>query len=214
MKENLIISLAGVNNPHEVHCVNLYRHLKDLGYRVKVLTSNPELFDSNDAHKYPNEFFLYIDKIIFSLDLIGKYGCDVLYLDADRFYSEEQIENYIEKSKGYDVTYAANWPEGDFNNYKELNPCFKYLKEYCEYVNMEYKNWKTIWEYILFFNRNIDHRKVRQELEVLTPVFTYMSLLNKDTYNKTPFALGGAEGLALSIALDKLGIESQMINAF
>lgn len=212
VKENIIISLVGVNSPHETDCGRLYRHLKNEGYTVKVLTSNPGLFDSEDVHTYPKGVFVYLDKILFSLDLIKKYNRDVLYLDADKFYSREQIDDYIERSKDYPVTYAGNWPEGDFGNYKELNPCFKYLKEYCEYVGMEYKNWKTIWEYVLFFGKDIDYNRVRLELEVLTPVFTYMSLMNKDTYNKTPFALGGAEGLALSIVLDKLEIGSKIVD--
>jgi hypothetical protein len=211
MIENIIISLVGVNSPHENDCARLYHHLKKEGYTVKVLTSNPESFNSEDVHVYSKEIFVYLDKILFSLDLIEKYKCDVLYLDADKFHSREQIEDYIERSKDYLVTYAGNWPEGDFDSYKELNPCFKYLKEYCEYIGMEYKNWKTIWEYVLFFRKDLDCNKVRKELEILSPVFTYMSLMNKDTYNKIPFALGGAEGLALSISLDKLGIESKII---
>ena len=68
-----------------------------------------------------------------------------------------------------------------------------------------------MWEYVMFFRDDIDYEAIRYELETIAPVFTYMSLMNNDTYSKTPFALGGAEGLALSIVLDKLRIESHEI---
>jgi hypothetical protein len=211
MKDNTVISLVGVNSYHVSNCVNTYRQLQSEGYTVKVLTNRPELFDSKDVYVYKRRIFTYLDKLLFCLDLVEEYGCNVLHLDADKWYQEHRIKSFIDRSQHYQITYQGSWPEGNFDAYKDVNPCFKYLKSYCEYKGIEYKNWKTIWEYVMFFRKDIDYQGIRFELETIAPVFTYMSLMNDDTYIKTPFALGGAEGLALSIVLDRLGIESQEI---
>ena len=63
----------------------------------------------------------------------------------------------------------------------------------------------------MIFNKDIDHQLVVQELEKIQPVFDYMALLNYGMYNK-PFVLGDAEGLALSIVLDKNNITLHKIN--
>lgn len=225
MKNNLVISLVGVNSYHVDDCQKLYYYLKRQGYTVKVLTSKPGLFEAGDAYEYSNRIFTYLDKILYCLDLVRDYDTDVLHLDADlpaelkkqtdyksaaKYYSRELIDSFLERSKEYQVTYIGSWPGGDFDKYKH-NACFRYLKEYCEYKGIEYKDWKTIWEYVLFFRKDIDYDTVRYELETIAPIFTYMSLMNNETYCKQPFALGGAEGLALSIVLDKLGIESKEV---
>lgn len=211
MKDNVVISLVGVNSYHVSNCTSTYWHLREQGYTVKVLTNRQDLFDPEDVYFYPRQIFTYLDKLLFCLDLVEEYSCNVLHLDADKYYEEDRIKSFLEKSQHHQITYQGSWPEGDFGHYKNVNPCFRYLKEYCEYRGIEYKDWKTIWEYVLFFRKDIDYPVIRYELETIAPVFTYMSLMNKDTYIKTPFALGGAEGLALSIVLDKLGIESKEV---
>lgn len=211
MKDNVVISLVGVNSYHVSNCTSTYWYLREQGYTVKVLTNRQDLFKPEDVYKYPRQIFTYLDKLLFCLDLVEEYGCSVLHLDADKYYEEHRIKSFLEKSQHYQITYQGSWPEGDFGHYKNVNPCFKYLKDYCEYKGIEYKDWKTIWEYVMFFRDDIDYQAIRYELETIAPVFTYMSLMNNDTYTKTPFALGGAEGLALSIVLDKLGIESKEV---
>lgn len=211
MTKDFIIALVGVNAHHVDDCQSLYYYLKRNGFTVKVLTNRPSLFEDKDVYEYSNKIFTYLDKILYCLDLLRDYKCNVLYLDSDKYYNRELIESFLQRSKEHQVTYVSSWPEGDFSNYRDVNPCFKYLKDYCEYRGIEYKNWKTIWEYVLFFRKDIDYDTIRYELETIAPVFTYMSLMNNDTYNKKPFALGGAEGLALSIVLDKLGIESKEV---
>jgi len=199
MKDNVVISLVGVNSYHVSNCISTYRFLQEEGYTVKVLTNRQDLFDPEDVYVYKRKIFTYLDKLLYCLDLVEEYNCSVLYLDSDKYYPYHQI------------TYQGSWPGGNFDAYRDVNPCFKYLKEYCEYKGIEYKNWETMWEYVMFFRDDIDYEAIRYELETIAPVFTYMSLMNNDTYSKTPFALGGAEGLALSIVLDKLGIESHEI---
>jgi len=191
MKDNVVISLVGVNSYHVSNCVSTYRFLQEEGYTVKVLTNRQDLFDPVDVYVYKRKIFTY--------------------LDSDKYYPYHQIKSFIERSQQHQITYQGSWPGGNFDAYRDVNPCFKYLKEYCEYKGIEYKNWETMWEYVMFFRDDIDYEAIRYELETIAPVFTYMSLMNNDTYNKTPFALGGAEGLALSIVLDKLGIESHEI---
>ena len=211
MKDNVVISLVGVNSYHVSNCIGTYRFLKEQGYTVRVLTNRQDLFDPEDVYIYPRQIFTYLDKLLFCLDLVEEYKCNVLHLDADKYYDEHRIKSFLEKSQHHQITYQGSWPEGDFGHYKNVNPCFKYLKEYCEFRGIEYKDWKTIWEYVMFFRGDINYQAIRYELETIAPVFTYMSLMNNDTYNKLPFALGGAEGLALSIVLDKLGIESEEV---
>jgi len=211
MKDNVVISLVGVNSYHVSNCVSTYRFLQEEGYTVKVLTNRQDLFDPVDVYVYKRKIFTYLDKLLYCLDLVEEYKCSVLYLDSDKYYPYHQIKSFIERSQEHQITYQGSWPGGNFDAYRDVNPCFKYLKEYCEYKGIEYKNWETMWEYVMFFRDDIDYEAIRYELETIAPVFTYMSLMNNDTYNKTPFALGGAEGLALSIVLDKLGIESHEI---
>lgn len=212
MIEKFVISLVGVNSYHVDNCEELYKKLKADGYEVKVLTNKPERFNLEDVYLYSNKIFTYLDKLLYCLDLVKEYQCNILHLDADKYYDKKTIENYLRQAQQHQVTYIGSWPDGDFDKYKDTNPCFKYLKEYCEYRGIEYKNWKTIWEYVLFFRKDLDVDQIRYELETIAPIFTYMSLMNDDTYKKTPFALGGAEGLALSMVLDRLGIEAKEID--
>jgi hypothetical protein len=211
MKDNVVIALVGVNSYHVSNCISTYRQLQSEGYTLRVLTNRPDLFEPQDVYVYNRKIFTYLDKLFFCLELVEEYNCSVLSLDSDKYYEEHRIRSFIEKSQHHQITYQGSWPGGNFDAYKDINPCFKYLKEYCEYRGIEYKNWKTIWEYAMFFRDDIDYQAIKYELETIAPVFTYMSLMNKDTYDRTPFALGGAEGLALSIVLDKLGIESQEV---
>ena len=44
-------------------------------------------------------------------------------------------------------------------------------------------------------------KELEKELEIIKPVFDFISLMNDETYTK-PFVISGAEGLALSIVMN------------
>lgn len=199
MKDTLI-ALVAVGDISVQSVKEYYLSLKQLGFEVRVLTNQPHHFNQTDVKLYTKKVFNYFDKIFFCLNLISEFNKNVLYFDDDYRLSKDDIVSYIEKSIRYPFTYLSNWPEGDFYSYKERN-CFRYLLEYLEYKKIPLNDFETIWENVSFYNRTFDHNLIEKELEIIKPVFDYISLMNDETYTK-PFVIGGAEGLALSIVMN------------
>jgi len=196
--DDFIISLVAVGDFYVHEIESTYYRLKNEGYEVKILTNNPKFFDKRDIVVYQKENFNYFDKIYFSIDLIKQYGKTVIYFDGSDSPNIETIIRRILKEDSHFI-YRENWPKGDFYNYKDEN-CFRFLLEYLNYRKMPLINYPTISEKLMIFNKKLDHKLVKSELEKIQPVFDYISVMNYTTYSK-PFVIGGAEGLALSIVL-------------
>jgi hypothetical protein len=107
---------------------------------------------------------------------------------------------------------VKNYPKGNFLNYKD-EYCFRYLLEYMNYRNIEIKDYETICERLMYFNKTLPLSKIKNNLEIIQPVFDYTSLMNDTTYEK-PFVLGGAEGLALSIVFNLSNISLNKIDLY
>jgi hypothetical protein len=199
-ENDIVVALVAVGEKYVDEIIPRYNRLKRWGYNVKVLTDQPTKFEVADVILYGKRVFNYFDKLYFALELISRYNKTVIFIDGAEDVSDELIKEYT-SNLTTDCVYLYNWPLGSFNQYKN-EPAFEYLVKYLTLYNISIKDYPTIYEHVLVFNKTIDHELVRNELEMIQPVFDYMALLNYKLYKK-PFVLGDGEGLALSIILDK-----------
>jgi hypothetical protein len=210
--EDTIIFLVGVGEKSGNNIKEYYNELKNSYFNVKVLTNQPTYFESEDVITYKKEIFNYFDKIHESLDLIQLYNKNILFLDDDNRLSKDTLLEYIEKSSKHNFTYVKNYPKGNFLNYKD-EYCFRFLLEYMDYRNIEIKDYETICERLMYFNKTLPLSEIKSNLETIQPIFDYISLMNDTTYTK-PFVLGGAEGLALSIVFNLSDISFNKIDLY
>lgn len=205
---NVVVALVAVGREYVEEIIPYYNKLKQTGYNVKVLTDEPLEFNLQDTTPYTKHIFNYFDKIYFSLSLVREYNQTVIYIDGSLPISSALISEYI-NNLGADFYYIDSWPLGDYRHYHD-KANFRFLNTYLDLYKIPIKNYPTIQERVMIFNKSIDHQLVVQELEKIQPVFDYMALLNYAMYSK-PFVLGDAEGLALSIVLDQNNITLQKI---
>jgi hypothetical protein len=203
-----VVALVAVGREYVEEIVSYYNRLKKSGYDVKVLTDHPQEFQSDDATLYTKRIFSYFDKLYFALELVKKYNRTVIFVDGRESIAEWMIERYTNNITA-DCIYAEDWELGGFLQYTN-EATFEYLTKYLSTYNIPIKDYPTIYEHIVVFNKTIDYQLVIDQLEQLQPVFDYMAVLNCKLYNK-PFILGHAEGLALSIVLDQNNITLQKI---
>lgn len=208
--EDTIIFLVGVGEKSTNNIIEYYNELKNNYFNVKVLTNQPTYFESQDVVIYRKEIFNYFDKIHGALDLIQLFNKNILFLDDDNRLSKDTLLEYIKKSSQHNFTYVNNYPKGNFINYKD-EYCFRYLLEYMDYRKIEVKDYETICERLMYFNKTLPLDKIKSNLETIQPIFDYISLMNDTTYTK-PFVLGGAEGLALSIVFNLCDVPLKKIN--
>ena len=199
-ENNIIVALVAVGDKHVDEIIPYYNRLKRWGYNVKVLTDQPIKFDVADVSVYKKHIFNYFDKLYFPLSIIRDYNQTVIYIDGSHPIDKELINEYT-SNLTTNFKYIDSWPLGGFDEYRsEAN--FGLLNMYLDAYEMPYKNYPTIQERVMIFNKTIDHELVSRELEMIQPVFDYMALFNYKMYVK-PFILGDGEGLAMSIILDK-----------
>lgn len=208
MNNDYIVVLVAVGDFHVNEILEYYKELKNNQIIIKILTDQPEHFDSDDIISYEKPVFNYFDKIYFSLKIVETYRRSVIYIDGSTPIFKDSFDRLMEQLTS-DFLYVNNWPKGDFFEYKDES-CFRFLLEYMEYRNIPLENYPTITEQIMVFNKSINYQLIKKELQIIQPVFDYISLMNDMTYSK-PFVLGGAEGLALSIIMNNNGITHKKI---
>jgi hypothetical protein len=209
MNTEYIVVLVAVGNTHVNEILEYYRELKSNQTIIKILTDQPSNFDLNDVILYQKSVFNYFDKIFFSLKIVEECQKSVIYVDGSTPISKDSFDRLMEQLTT-NFLYVNNWPKGDFFEYKD-EICFRFLLEYMNYRNISLKNYPTISEQIMVFNKTINYQLIKKELEIIQPVFDYISVMNDMTYSK-PFVLGGAEGLALSIIMNNNDITHKKIN--
>jgi hypothetical protein len=209
MNTEYIVVLVAVGNTHVNEILEYYRELKSNQTIIKILTDQPSNFDLNDVILYQKSVFNYFDKIFFSLKIVEECQKSVIYVDGSTPISKDSFDRLMEQLTT-NFLYVNNWPKGDFFEYKD-EICFRFLLEYMNYRNIPLKNYPTISEQIMVFNKTINYQLIKKELEIIQPVFDYISVMNDMTYSK-PFVLGGAEGLALSIIMNNKDITHKKIN--
>jgi hypothetical protein len=203
-----IVALVAVGRSYVEEIVPYYNRLKKSGYEVKVLTDHLDQFESEDVTPYTKRIFNYFDKIYFTLELVKRYNRTVIFVDGEESIAEWMIERYT-NNLTTDCTYVEDWQLGGFLRYAN-EATFEYLTKYLALYDIPIKDYPTIYEHIVVFNKTIDYQLVIDQLEQIQPVFDYMAVLNCKLYNK-PFILGHAEGLALSIILDQNNITLQKV---
>jgi hypothetical protein len=208
MNTEYIVVLVAVGNTHVNEILEYYRELKSNQTIIKILTDQPSNFDLNDVILYQKSVFNYFDKIFFSLKIVEECQKSVIYVDGSTPISKDSFDRLMEQLTT-NFLYVNNWPKGDFFEYKD-EICFRFLLEYMNYRNISLKNYPTISEQIMVFNKTINYQLIKKELEIIQPVFDYISVMNDMTYSK-PFVLGGAEGLALSIIMNNNNITHKKI---
>lgn len=208
MNNDYIVVLVAVGDTYVNEILEYYTELKSNQIIIKILTDQPELFDLNDVVLYQKTVFNYFDKIFFSLKIVEMYQKSVIYVDGSTPIFKDSFDTLMEQLT-FNFLYVNNWPKGDFFEYKD-ETCFRFLLEYMNYRNIPLKNYPTITEQIMVFNKSINYQLIKRELEIIQPVFDYISLMNDMTYSK-PFVLGGAEGLALSIIMNNNDITHKKI---
>lgn len=208
MNNDYIVVLVAVGDVHVNEILEYYKELKNNQIIIKILTDQPKQFDSDDIISYEKPVFNYFDKIYFSLKIVETYRKSVIYIDGSTPIFKDSFDRLMEQLTS-DFLYVNNWPKGDFFEYKDES-CFRFLLEYMEYRNIPLENYPTITEQIMVFNKSINYQLIKKELQIIQPVFDYISLMNDMTYSK-PFVLGGAEGLALSIIMNNNDITHKKI---
>jgi len=203
-----IVALVAVGEEYVQEIIPYYNKLKRSGYDVKILTNYPDEFQSEDVTLYTKRIFNYFDKIYFALELVKKYNRTVIFVDGRESINERMIERYTSNLTA-DCIYVEDWELGGFLQYTD-QATFKYLVDYLTLYNIPVKDYPTIYEHIVVFNKTINYQLVIDQLEQIQPVFDYMAVLNCKMYNKS-FILGHGEGLALSIVLDQNNITLQKI---
>lgn len=205
---NVVVALVAVGEEYVQEILPYYGKLKRLGYNVKILTNYPHEFQSEDATLYTKHIFNYFDKLYFALELVRKYNRTVIFVDGRESIEGWMINRYTSNLTA-DCIYVEGWELGGFLQYTD-KATFNHLVDYLTLYNIPVKDYPTIYEHIVVFNRTIDYQLIIHQLEQIQPVFDYMAVLNCKIYDK-PFILGHAEGLALSIVLDQNNITLQKI---
>lgn len=205
---NVVVALVAVGEEYVQEILPYYNKLKRLGYNVKILTNYPDQFQSQDVTLYTKRIFNYFDKLYFALELVREYSSTVIFVDGRESIEGWMIDRYTNNLTA-DCIYVEDWELGGFLQYTD-KATFNHLVDYLSLYDIPVKDYPTIYEHIVVFSRTIDYQLVVDQLEQIQPVFDYMAVLNCKIYDK-PFILGHAEGLALSIVLDRNNITLQKI---
>jgi hypothetical protein len=188
------------------------------GWEVNILTDNPNAFPIGKVHLYKNKIFSYVDKLLFTFNLIKDRKESVVYVDHnwlsnlnDTFISEFEKTN--------DIIYFEHWGVLNENGlwdpiWKKFNDYsieyFKDLIEYFNYIEYDYSNLITIRECFLHipYSELIDEYLI--EIEKIKPVLEYIGIkANKGVCS----SYGKSEGLALAIIIDKFKLNIAQLDS-
>ena len=187
------------------------------GWEVHILTDNPNAFTIGEVHLYKNKIFSYVDKLLFTFNLIKDKKQCVLY--ADHNWLSNLNDTFInEFKKTNDIVYFEHW--GVLNENELWDPIWKKfddyrldyfndLYEYFDYIGYEYRDLITIRECFLYipYNELID--EFIFEVEKIKPVLEYIGI----KYNKGNCdSYGKSEGLALAIIIDKYKLNTAQLD--
>lgn len=198
-----ILALVSVGDKYTSSALNVVNRFSELGWRIHILTDNPQVFENCTVETFSNSIFSYFDKMLFVLKCIKTCNNGVLYIDVDRV-DEYSIELLNKLTTFKDTTILNYWPESkEFKGIYSKGKHFTPFIHFCELENLDY-DIDTFSEEIFFvpFLDKID--RVIHDVEKLKPVFEYQSLISRDTNMYYP-NIGNAEGLALSYALKNNG---------
>jgi hypothetical protein len=197
----MILSLVAVGEKYVKNCEPFINSFIDNGWDVHILTNQPEYFKAGKIDVYNHKVFSYFHKLLYPLQLVEKYKDDVLYIDAD-WIQNISIEFPKTFTKADTFLYYGSWPNGDkYINYKE-DLYFKPLNNFWENLGFNPNEISTMLEWIFYIPYNEKIKNIIYDVELIKPIFEYMSLMTDTGYS----GIGNGEGLGLSYALYKNGI--------
>lgn len=180
------------------------------GHSVKILTDNPEKFKFGEKYKYNDKIFSFFHKLLFTGKIVEELKCGVLYIDADMLH--EISFNFLKRfKKSKNFIFFDYWkiqiekdewyPWQKYTDYKL--DYFNVFDDYCSNNNFDISRLNCFWEGIFYFPylQNID--KILYDIELIKPVFEYMSITGIIANNIYSGKLGISEGLALSYVIEK-----------
>jgi hypothetical protein len=191
----MILAIIAVGETYRKELDSNVELLKKLPCPIIVLSDKVE-HDCFFYKLHSGQDFSYFEKLYFSLELVERFGEDVLYADVKRLKTFD-FENLEMNTLG-SLQFLRYWPLGDkFENYIE-QPYWRPFIQKCESEKIDYKNLPAIDESLLLFKKTIKASALIDEIREIQPVFREM-WKSQHVYK----AMDNAEGLALSYALQK-----------
>jgi hypothetical protein len=214
----MIICTVAVGDKYINLSSQLIENFINYGIDVKILTDKPKSYLYGDLYKYDKKIFSFFDKLLFTGKIVEELKCGVLYIDADRLNDVSlPVLKYIKKLK--DFTFFDYWqiqieediwePWIKYTDYKL--DYFNAFDDYCLKNNFDISKLNCLWEGIFYFPylENID--KILYDIELIKPVFEYMSITGIIANNIYAGKLGISEGLALSYVIEKNNLKYNML---
>lgn len=202
-----ILAIVAVGKQYTDWAIEVIERFKTTRWEIQVLTDDERIFDY-DAYChiefYERRIFSYFDKMLFVLRCVEKCKSGVVYADVDRVH--EYPMNFLDMLSENSQVSILNYWHGENKKFKgnyDSGIHFVPLINYCQDNEIDY-DVDTISEEIFFIPYLNNIKQVIYDVEKLRPVFEYQSLISKST-NKYYPNVGNAEGLALSISLNKNG---------
>ena len=173
---------------------------------ICILTDKPHRFpNAMYVEEYTNTVFSYVDKVTFGLRMSLKFKRSGFILDADviRNIEPDFLNNHQTYSKFTVCTYWDN--DKSDNKYIEF---IKNLRFYTEEYGINIDKIKPLQEQILNIPYSDKLLDILYEVERIKPILEFISLHNNDYPN-----LGHGEGMALAIALEKHGMQTDIFKS-
>jgi hypothetical protein len=217
----MIICTVAVGEKYINLSSNSIKRFINSGFNVKILTDNPESYLYGETYKYDKKIFSFFDKLLFTGKIVEELKCGVLYIDADRL-SESSIKYFKNINTNNEFIFFDYWqiqieenvwkPWKKYTDYKL--DYFNAFDDYCLKNNFDISKLNCLWEGIFYFPylENID--KILYDIELIKPVFEYMSLTGTIANNLYSGKLGISEGLALSYVIEKNNLKYSMLNLY
>ena len=204
-----ILTLISVGKKYTDACLPHIQSFLDNDWDVRVLTDTPIQFNGCTTYEYPNKVFSYFDKLLFPLRISEKEKKGILFIDADELHKFTHLaKNDFRSNRDFIVFEYWLW----FNNQSlyvwdkfttHFDGYFNTIKSYWDSIGYDYSNLTTMWEGIYYYPHSDKTNELLKDIELIKPVFEYMSLIGKFPYS----GIGNGEGLALSYCLDKNNIK-------
>lgn len=217
----MILCTVAVGDKYIELSYNSIKKFINSDFDVKILTDKPESYLYGSTYKYDKKIFSFFDKLLFTGKIVEESKCGVLYIDADRL-SESSVKffkNMITKDEFIFFDYwqiqieENKWEK--WENYTDYKlDYFKVFDDYCLKYDFDISKLKCLWEGIFYFPYLDNIADILYDIELIKPVFEYMSITGIIANNLYAGKLGISEGLAMSYVIEKNNLKYSMLNLY
>lgn len=215
----MIICIVAVGDKYINLSSSAVKKFTNAGHSVKILTDNPDGFKYGETYKYNDKIFSFFNKLLFTGRMVEELKSDILYVDADRlseistvFFKKIQNSNNFIFFDYWQIQIEKDiWKKWEkYTDYKL--EYFNVFDDYCLKNNFDISKLRCLWEGIFYFPYldNID--KILYDIELIKPIFEYMSITGVIANNIYAGKIGISEGLALSYVIEKNNLKYDMRN--